>query len=45
MRDEVLSDVAGIKGCIFCHATGFIGGNCTRDGALEMALASLEAEL
>ncbi|XP_075984847.1 MYG1 exonuclease isoform X2 [Anticarsia gemmatalis] len=45
VRDEILSDTAGIKGCIFCHSTGFIGGNKTRDGALEMAIASLQAEL
>ncbi|GBP04466.1 UPF0160 protein MYG1, mitochondrial [Eumeta japonica] len=31
-RDELLSDVAGISDCIFCHATGFIGGNRNRDG-------------
>lgn len=34
--------MAGIDGCVFCHATGFIGGNKTRDGALEMAVRSLE---
>ncbi|KAM3962067.1 uncharacterized protein ACR2FA_003748 [Aphomia sociella] len=43
VRDEVLSDVAQIEGCIFCHSTGFIGGNISRDGALKMAVASLEA--
>nr|XP_013189938.1 unnamed protein product [Amyelois transitella] len=44
VRDELLSDVSGIEGCIFCHSTGFIGGNVTREGALEMAVKSLEAE-
>ncbi|XP_050679586.1 MYG1 protein [Leptidea sinapis] len=43
VRDQILSDVAGIEGCIFCHSTGFIGGNTSRNGALAMAVASLEA--
>ncbi|KAH9982497.1 GAMM1 protein [Lactifluus volemus] len=29
-------------GCIFVHASGFIGGNRTKDGALEMAKKALE---
>lgn len=41
VRDADLSSVAGIAGCVFCHASGFIGGNKTRDGAFEMAVASL----
>lgn len=45
VRDDKLSEIADIKGCIFCHANGFIGGNTTRDGALEMAVLSLEADL
>ncbi|KAJ8711903.1 hypothetical protein PYW08_008857 [Mythimna loreyi] len=44
VRDEVLSEVAGIEGCIFCHSTGFIGGNTSREGALKMAVNSLEAD-
>ncbi|RVE44872.1 hypothetical protein evm_010472 [Chilo suppressalis] len=44
VRDELLSGVANIEGCIFCHSTGFIGGNTTREGALRMAIGSLEAE-
>ncbi|XP_066146882.1 MYG1 exonuclease isoform X2 [Euwallacea fornicatus] len=43
LRNEDLSKVANIKDCIFCHATGFIGGNKTKEGALEMALQSLQA--
>ncbi|KAL0868295.1 hypothetical protein ABMA27_007825 [Loxostege sticticalis] len=43
VRDEMLSDVSGIPGCVFCHSTGFIGGNTSREGALKMAVASLEA--
>ncbi|PZC83013.1 hypothetical protein B5X24_HaOG208880 [Helicoverpa armigera] len=44
VRDDILSEVAAIEGCIFCHSTGFIGGNTSRDGALKMAISSLEAE-
>ncbi|XP_044745424.1 MYG1 protein isoform X2 [Coccinella septempunctata] len=43
VRDQDLSDVAGIKDCVFCHSTGFIGGNQTKEGAIEMALKSLNA--
>lgn len=42
MRDEELTEISGIKGSIFCHATGFIGGNVTREGAIKMAIKSLE---
>jgi uncharacterized UPF0160 family protein len=41
VRDKDLSQVAGIPGCTFCHASGFIGGNETYEGALEMAKVSL----
>lgn len=41
LRDEKLSSVSGIDGCIFVHSTGFIGGNKTREGALEMAIKCL----
>uniref|UniRef100_H2ZNV2 Uncharacterized protein n=1 Tax=Ciona savignyi TaxID=51511 RepID=H2ZNV2_CIOSA len=37
LRDDELSKVSGIAGCVFVHASGFIGGNATRDGALNMA--------
>ena len=42
VRDDQLSEVSGINGCIFAHASGFIGGNRTKEGALEMARKSLE---
>ncbi|KYQ92577.1 hypothetical protein DLAC_11659 [Tieghemostelium lacteum] len=42
-RDEELSKLSGIDGCVFCHANGFIGGNKTKEGALEMAVRSLNA--
>ncbi|KAG7281780.1 hypothetical protein CRUP_037061 [Coryphaenoides rupestris] len=43
VRDQALSDLSGIEGCIFVHAGGFIGGNKTREGALEMARRTLQA--
>ncbi len=43
VRDADLSKVSGIDGCIFCHASGFVGGNETYEGALKMARASLKA--
>ena len=42
VRDEELSRIAGIEGCIFVHASGFIGGNKTKDGTLEMAKRALK---
>ena len=42
LRNEELSSMSSIPGCTFVHAGGFIGGNSTYDGALQMAIASLE---
>ncbi len=42
VRDDELSRIADIEGCIFVHASGFIGGNKTREGALEMAKRALK---
>ena len=42
VRDEDLSKVAGIEGCTFCHVSGFIGGNKSYDGVLEMARVALK---
>ncbi|KAG5666858.1 hypothetical protein PVAND_014866 [Polypedilum vanderplanki] len=42
VRDSELEAVSGIKGARFVHATGFIGGNQTREGAIEMAIKSLK---
>lgn len=42
IRDDQLSEISGIEGCIFAHASGFIGGNKTREGALEMATKAIE---
>jgi len=43
LRDDELSRASGIPGGTFVHATGFIGGNKTYEGALAMAVASLAA--
>ncbi|KAL9604987.1 MAG: hypothetical protein Q9219_000175 [cf. Caloplaca sp. 3 TL-2023] len=42
LRDEELSDESGVQGCVFVHASGFIGGNLTEEGAREMAKKALE---
>ena len=44
LRDAALAEASGIAGAKFVHATGFIGGNATFDGALQMALKTLEAD-
>ncbi|MGL5314978.1 MAG: MYG1 family protein [Peptostreptococcaceae bacterium] len=36
-RDEELSQLTGIKECIFCHPALFICGNQTKEGAIAMA--------
>ena len=41
LRDDALSAESGIEGCIFAHASGFIGGNKTLDGARRMAARSI----
>ena len=43
VRDAELDKVSGIEGCVFVHASGFIGGNKTFEGALAMAKKALEA--
>ena len=42
LRDEELTEVSKIEGCTFVHAAGFIGGNKTRAGALQMAEESIK---
>ena len=42
--DEGLSVATGIPGCVFVHASGFIGGAATLQGALEMAKKALTLE-
>lgn len=43
IRDEQLSSMANIPGCVFVHASGFIGGAHSYESALAMAVAGLEA--
>ena len=42
LRDQELDQVSGIEGCVFVHAGGFIGGNKSLEGAMEMARKGLE---
>ena len=44
LRDAELSKKSGIAGCVFVHANGFIGGNKTYEGALEMLRRSLKLD-
>ena len=41
VRDADLDKVTGIEGGVFVHAAGFIGGNKTQQGAMEMASKAL----
>ncbi|XP_058229347.1 UPF0160 protein MYG1, mitochondrial isoform X2 [Hemibagrus wyckioides] len=43
LRDNALSEFSGIPDCVFVHANGFIGGNKTKEGVLEMARRTLQA--
>lgn len=42
VRDEELSKLTGVPGCIFVHAAGFIGGCETKEGVLQLAKLALE---
>ena len=42
LRDSDLVAKSGIEGCIFVHASGFIGGNATKEGALQMAIETMK---
>ncbi|CAI4223577.1 unnamed protein product [Auanema sp. JU1783] len=44
LRDDTLSEVSGIPGGVFVHTSGFIGGNKTREGVIEMARKALQFE-
>lgn len=41
LRDEQLSEKSGIPDCVFVHRAGFIGGNKTFQGAMQMASKSI----
>eukprot|EP00889_Picochlorum_renovo_P005363 jgi/Picre1/32393/NNA_007739.t1 len=42
LRDDALSELSGIPGCIFVHASGFIGGNKSLEGVTQMAKVALK---
>lgn len=42
LRNEELSRASGIEGGVFVHASGFIGGMATYEGALALAMKALE---
>lgn len=44
LRDKQLDEVSGIEACVFVHASGFIGGNATYEGVVEMARQGLKLE-
>eukprot|EP00897_Mesotaenium_endlicherianum_P009749 jgi/Mesen1/8802/ME000528S08191 len=44
LRDDELSALAGVPSCVFVHMSGFIGGNKTLKGALQMASKALTME-
>lgn len=41
LRDQELDKVSNIPGCVFVHASGFMGINATFEGALQIAQKSL----
>jgi len=41
VRDAELDKLTGIDGCVFVHASGFIGGNKTFEGVMAMAQKAL----
>ena len=41
-RNAELDHISGVEGCVFVHASGFIGGHQNRDGALALARKALE---
>lgn len=44
VRDDKLSELSGVPGCMFVHASGFIGGAKTYESALKMAQLSLKQD-
>jgi urease accessory protein len=42
VRDQALSDLTGVEGCIFVHASGFIGGAQTQEGSRTLAKMALK---
>jgi len=44
LREEELQKKSGIPDAVFVHANGFIGGAKSRDGALALAVKTIEAQ-
>jgi uncharacterized UPF0160 family protein len=42
VRDDALSQLTQVPGCIFVHASGFIGGAKTKESVLQLAIKALE---
>ena len=42
LRDAELCTLTGIENCVFVHASGFIGGNKTKEGVIKMAKLALQ---
>ncbi|KAI9139878.1 metal-dependent protein hydrolase [Paraphysoderma sedebokerense] len=42
LRDDELSSVSGVPGGVFVHISGFIGGNKTKEGIMQMAVKAVE---
>lgn len=43
LRDDALAKATGVPGCVFVHASGFIGGASTKEGVLALAKLALKA--
>lgn len=44
LRDEELSKVSGVENCKFCHLSGFLACNTSREGILKMIDLSMETQ-
>lgn len=43
LRDEEMTQLSGVEGCVFCHPGLFICGNKTKEGALKLAQIAVES--
>jgi len=41
-NDKELEEISGVKGTVFCHRAGFLAGNETLEGAIQMAKLATE---
>ncbi|CDK25633.1 unnamed protein product [Kuraishia capsulata CBS 1993] len=42
VRDDALSKLTNVEGCVFVHAAGFIGGAKTKDAVLQLAKMAVD---